>query len=182
MRRRVNHPALLVLALILATCSCTPSGRQQGSVRRPRVVLPSASSSPTPRSRPAAIPSSPGRRDAGTRGGAGFGDPQYPQSGNGGYDVQSYALDLFYDPDNNHLRSTAHLKATITSPEALNGFNLDLQPTMKVSGVRVNGAAASFLHEGAELVITPPALLKPRSALAVDVRYSGMPAVDREDL
>ena len=180
MSARTHRAALAVLALILATCSCTTSGTPKGSLPSPKVVLPSASPSPAPRvSSPAATPSKPGRRDSGTPGSAGFGDPRFPKSGNGGYDVESYALDLSYDPDSNNLRSTAHLKAAVTSPRALNRFNLDLQSTMKVSGVTVNGTAATFVHDKAELVIRPVALLMPGSALVVDVHYSGRPAVVR---
>ncbi len=181
MRRRVHPPALAALALILATCSCTTPGTLKGSLPSPNAVEPSASPSPAPRvpSPATATPSSPSGRDAGAAGSAGFGDPRYPRGGNGGYDVESYVLDLTYDPGSNTLRSTAHLRATITSPEALNRFNLDLQPTMKVSAVTVNGTAASFVHKEAELVIKPAALLEPKSTLVVDVRYSGKPAVVR---
>ncbi|MGI8457718.1 MAG: M1 family metallopeptidase [Propionibacteriaceae bacterium] len=91
--------------------------------------------------------------------------------------MESYALDLAYDPASNHLRSTAHLKATITSSVGLRRFNLDLQPTMTVSAVTINGAAAKFSRDGAELVVTPATTLKPSSALVVDVRYSGSPGV-----
>jgi aminopeptidase N len=180
MRRRIHSPALAALALIFATCSCMTSGTLQDSSPSPKAVPPSASPSPTPRvSRPAATPSIPDRRHPGIPGSAGFGDPRYHRSGNGGYDVESYRLDLSYDPDSNTLRSTAQLKATITSPEALNRFNLDLQPTMKVSAVTVNGTAASFLHQDTELVIKPAALLEPTSAMMVEVRYGGKPAVVR---
>ena len=181
MRRRVHPPALAGLALILATCSCTTPGTHNGSLPSPKAVLPSASPSPAPRvpSPATATPSSPGGRETGAAGSAGYGDPRYARSGNGGYDAESYVLDLSYDPDSNTLRSAAHLRATITSPEPLNRFNLDLQPTMKVSAVTVNGTAASFVHKEAELVIRPAALLEPKSTLVVDVRYSGKPAVVR---
>lgn len=180
MRAWFNRPALTALALILATCSCTTSWTMRGSLPSPKAVLPSTSPSPAPSTiGSAAAPSGPGRPDVGTHGSAGFGDPDYPESGNGGYDVESYVLDLSYDPDSNKLRSTAHLNATVTSREALSRFNLDLQPTMNVSAVTVNGTAASFLHEEAELVVRPVAPLEPKSALVVEVRYSGMPAVVR---
>jgi aminopeptidase N len=69
--------------------------------------------------------------------------------------------------------------ATVTSPRALDRFNLDLQPTMKVSAVSVNGRAARFSRDGAELVINPAALLEPKSTMVVDVTYRGKPAVVR---
>ena len=115
----------------------------------------------------------------GTTGAAGIGDPHYPMAGNGGYQVDSYDIDLFYDPDSNELRSVTHLEGTVTSTEGLTRFNLDLQPTMSVSAVSVNGKDADFDHDGAELIITPVGRLDAQSALEVDVEYSGRPAVVR---
>ena len=100
-------------------------------------------------------------------------------AGNGGYQVDSYDLDLSYDPSSNTLRSIAHIKGSVLSADGLTRFNLDLQPTMKVTAVTVNGNDATFRHDGAELVITASALLEPQAGLSVDVTYGGQPDVVR---
>ena len=100
-------------------------------------------------------------------------------AGNGGYQVDSYDLDLSYDPSSNTLRSIAHIKGSVLSADGLTRFNMDLQPTMKVTAVTVNGNDATFRHDGAELVITASALLEPRAGLSVDVTYGGQPGVVR---
>lgn len=118
-------------------------------------------------------------RSGGTVGAAGIGDPNYPLAGNGGYQVDSYDIDLNYDPGNNNLRATAQLAGSVTSADGLTQFNLDLQPTMEVSAVTVNGVGATFSRDGSELAITPAVALEPQAALAVDVSYTGQPAVVR---
>ena len=112
---------------------------------------------------------------SGTVGNSGIGDPYYPLAGNGGYQVDSYNINLSYDPDSNALQSTAQIKGAVTGPDGLSQFNLDLQPTMTVSAVTVNGAPATFEHDDAELVITPATLLPAQSDLAVEVTYAGQP-------
>ncbi|HEY7812493.1 MAG TPA: hypothetical protein VIC62_04605, partial [Nakamurella sp.] len=42
----------------------------------------------------------------------GAGDPYYPKSGNGGYEVDSYDISLTYDPASNDLTATTTIKAT----------------------------------------------------------------------
>lgn len=113
----------------------------------------------------------------GTIGDPGIGDPYYPLAGNGGYQIDSYDLNLTYDPPTNALQSTAQLTGSVRSDEGLTQFNLDLQPTMTVTGVTVDGAPATFEQDGAELVITPAALLTPRSTFEAVVTYGGQPGL-----
>lgn len=95
-----------------------------------------------------------GRPERPTPGAAGIGDPLFPTSGNGGYDVAHYILDLRYatatpsDP----LAGTVRIIARAT--HALSRFNLDFAGD-RVGAVRVNGRTAAFVRDGAELVITP---------------------------
>ena len=112
---------------------------------------------------------------AGTVGYPGIGDPYYPTAGNGGYQVDSYDITLSYDPATNNLRSTAQIKGSVTSDEGLTQFDLDLQPSMKVSSVKVDGADADFEQQRAELVITPATALASQAPMTVDVSYSGQP-------
>ena len=44
----------------------------------------------------------------------GLGDPMFPQAGNGGYDVQHYALTLDYTPSGNQLTGTVVITARAT--------------------------------------------------------------------
>lgn len=113
----------------------------------------------------------------GTIGDAGIGDPYYPTSGNGGYQIDAYSLDLSYDPPTNALNSTATLTGSVLSDEGLTQFDLDLQPSLTVSSVTVNDAAAIFQRQGAELVITASALLPTKAKLSVVVTYSGEPGL-----
>jgi len=184
MPRRSNRSivaALLALALTVGACTSTTAGPQTTSSS----ALSTTPGRPTSPSETATSSSSStsaeGRTTgpSGTVGAEGIGDPHYPLAGNGGYEVDSYDIDLSYDPESNGLQSTAHLAGTVTSAEGLTQFNLDLQPTMEVSAVTVNGESVNFSHDGSELVITPAALLEPEAALAIDVSYSGKPAVVR---
>ncbi|TQK50775.1 peptidase M1-like protein [Streptomyces sp. SLBN-118] len=106
-------------------------------------------------------------------GAPGIGDPYYPASGNGGYDVSHYDLRLTYQPTTDLLKGTATILAT--TKQNLSRFNLDFG--LKVNEVRVNGKKAAFSKEGeSELVITPAAPLEKDSHVSVVVRYAGKPS------
>ena len=158
----------------------------------PAGSTPTAASTPTVASTPTAAaelsgaPAVPSSAPAGTdslpppdgaTGTAGIGDPYYPLSGNGGYEVDNYDIDLTYDPVSDQLSATTTAAITITESGMLGRFDLDLQPTMSVSAVRVGGVAAAFAHQGAELIITPTSGLAPRSQSTVVVTYSGKPEI-----
>lgn len=105
----------------------------------------------------------------------GLGDSLYPQSGNGGYDVQHYTLDLSYDPESKIIAGSATLEAVATQP--LSAFNLDFVG-FTITELTVNEVATSFERNGGELVISLPA----DAALAADepftvmIAYNGEPA------
>ncbi|HZX39708.1 MAG TPA: M1 family metallopeptidase [Streptomyces sp.] len=106
-------------------------------------------------------------------GAPGIGDPYYPASGNGGYDVSHYDLRLKYQPATDLLEGTATILATAT--QNLSRFNLDFG--LDVSEVRVNNKKAQFKKEGDhELVITPTAPLETGQPVSVVVRYAGKPS------
>lgn len=130
----------------------------------------SASSKPTPTEPGLPAPD-------GAVGSRGIGDPYYPKSGNGGYEVDRYDINLAYAPASNRLSAVTTVTGKVTGPQKLGRFDLDLQPTMKVSAVTVNGTAAAFDHEKAELVINPAVGLQPGAGLTVVVTYSGGPDV-----
>ncbi|MEU1072220.1 MULTISPECIES: M1 family metallopeptidase [unclassified Streptomyces] len=108
-----------------------------------------------------------------TPGAPGIGDPYYPSSGNGGYDVSHYDLRLKYQPATDLLEGTATLLATTT--QDLSRFNLDFG--LAVSEVRVNGTLAKYARTGAqELEITPAAPLPRGRSVSVVVKYAGKPS------
>ncbi|MER5884809.1 M1 family metallopeptidase [Streptomyces sp. NPDC001941] len=108
-----------------------------------------------------------------TPGAPGIGDPYYPASGNGGYDVSHYDLRLKYQPKTDLLEGTATLIAT--TRQNLSRFNLDFG--LAVSEIRVNGKPAKFAKSGDhELEVTPAAPLAAGKAVSVVVKYAGKPS------
>ncbi|MFJ7589715.1 M1 family metallopeptidase [Streptomyces sp. NPDC097617] len=106
-------------------------------------------------------------------GAPGVGDPYYPASGNGGYDVSHYDLRLQYQPKTDLLEGTATLLAT--AKQDLSRFNLDFG--LQVSEIRVNGVKAKFATSGShELEVTPAKPLARNTALSVVVKYAGKPS------
>ncbi|MFF4466312.1 M1 family metallopeptidase [Streptomyces mirabilis] len=109
---------------------------------------------------------------AGTVGSSGAGDAYFPLSGNGGYDVRHYDLTLGYDPQSRHLDGKAVITARAT--QRLTRFDLDLKG-LKVTGVTVDHAKASYRRDGQELVVTPRHSLRRNQEFRVTVTYSGTP-------
>jgi aminopeptidase N len=111
---------------------------------------------------------------SGVIGAPGVGDPFFPLAGNGGIDVQHYALRLAYDPATRRLDGTARLAVVAT--QDLSRFDLDLRG-FSIGGVTVNGRAAAFDRSGQELRITPARPLRRGSWFSVAVSYAGVPEV-----
>jgi aminopeptidase N len=101
-----------------------------------------------------------------------IGDPYYPQLGNGGYDVQHYALELAVDVEHNVITSTATIAARATAD--LRAFNLDLLG-LSVDRVAVNAAPVSVQRTEHELTITPMAALHAGQPFTTTVAYHGTP-------
>jgi aminopeptidase N len=114
-----------------------------------------------------------------------IGDPYFPGLGNGGYDVEHYALELAIDMDSNEVAATARIRARALLDLA--SFSFDLYG-LEVEGVRVEGQDARFertppaqLSDGtsgksAELVIRPAAPLAAGVVFTTEVAYRGTPA------
>lgn len=111
----------------------------------------------------------------GATGAESAGDPYYPTAGNAGYDVQSYLVALTYLPTTKELSAQTSISAIVTEPGTLGRFSFDLQESMSVASVLVNGSPAGFEQRGAKLVITPDTGLASGSTVTVDVTYSGTP-------
>jgi aminopeptidase N len=107
-------------------------------------------------------------------GAQGLGDPFYPLGGNGGYDAGHYALTLSYDPGTKILDGRAVITATAT--QDLSRFDLDLRG-FDIRSLTVNGAPATFVRDGQELIVTPAAGIAEGSTFTVEVRYVGVPQV-----
>ena len=112
----------------------------------------------------------------GTQAGAdltGVGDPYFPDAGNGGYDVDSYDLDLSWHPEVPRMDGVATITATATQdlPElSLDAVDLD------IASVTVDGAAASAEPTGErDLIVTPDAAVAAGDDFTVVVEYSAVP-------
>jgi len=101
------------------------------------------------------------------------GDPYLPASGNGGYRVEHYDLDLDYRVATNRLTATAVINARCDM--TLSRFSLDLAG-LSVDKVTVNGRPpAKVMHTARKLLITPAVPLTAGEAFEVEVRYRGAP-------
>ena len=111
--------------------------------------------------------------DAPSPGSDGLGDSLYPGFGNGGYDAQSYTLNLnITDVATSYLTATTTISAKAT--QSLSSFNLDFIG-FEISGITVNDQPAAYSRIGQELTVIPAAPLLDGSDFHVAVSYSGSP-------
>jgi aminopeptidase N len=110
---------------------------------------------------------------AGLPGEAGLGDPDFPDYGNGGYDVSHYDIRLRYTPGEDRLQGVTTV--TLTPDMPLSRFNFDF--VLAVSDVTIDGAPVLFAREDQhELVITPAAPLPASRPVDVVVTYEDIPS------
>lgn len=101
-------------------------------------------------------------------------DPYLPGSGNFGYRVSRYELDLEYRIASNRLSGTATITAVTLA--SLQSFSLDLADNMRVIKVTVNGRRpAHFASSAGKLRIRLVDALPVGSAMSIVVRYGGSP-------
>jgi aminopeptidase N len=106
-------------------------------------------------------------------GSASAGDPYLPTSGNGGYSVDHYDLNLDYRVATNRLTATAVIRARALT--RLDRFSLDLAG-LTVEKVTVAGVApAKTVHAARKLTLTLAAPLAAGETFEVAVRYRGAP-------
>lgn len=106
-------------------------------------------------------------------GGASAGDDYLPGSGNSGYSVSHYALEIDYRMASNRLTGTAVITATASQP--LSRFSLDLTG-LEASKVAVDGVRAAKVAQNAQkLTITPARPIETGATFSVAVRYGGSP-------
>jgi aminopeptidase N len=108
-------------------------------------------------------------------GASGVGDPFYPKSGNGGYQVDAYDARVSYSPATDRLRARTKVDAeVVTGGPALRRFNLDFRGP-KIRSLKVNGSRTRFRRKGQELIVTPDEPLENGSDFRVRVTYTGKP-------
>ncbi|XVU28410.1 M1 family aminopeptidase [Actinoplanes sp. CA-054009] len=107
-------------------------------------------------------------------GAPGIGDPYFPLSGNGGYDVKHYGLDLRYTPGDDRLVGTATITARAT--QDLSRFNLDFHG-LSVRSMTVDDRTARWARSGDELTVTPARGLRAGHTFTVVARYDGVPGL-----
>ncbi len=125
---------------------------------------------PSETDRPGDAPASPG---PGSPNGE---DPYFPASGNGGYDVTHYDLQLATDSDESGATKTLTATATIdlTAVDDLSSFSLDLAGLI-VDRASVDGDDAEYTQRGDELQIVPADPVASGDAVTVVVEYGGRP-------
>jgi aminopeptidase N len=106
-------------------------------------------------------------------GASGMGDSLYPDFGNGGYDVQSYTLDItIHDVSTSDLSAITTIEAKAT--QELGSFNLDFIG-FDITSITVNDLEAGFERDGQELSITPASPLANNETFTIKVEYTGQP-------
>lgn len=99
-------------------------------------------------------------------------DPYAPDSGNDGYHVELYDLDLHYSVKNNRLQGVAVLSVLALAP--LTRVTLDFVG-LHVSEARVNGSRAKFKQSETKLAIKLPHPVADGARFTVEVDYAGKP-------
>src|SRR4029078_8937996 len=100
------------------------------------------------------------------------GDSLFPHQGNGGYDVEHYAIALRWHRDGS-IRATVRIRAVAT--HALSSFNLALRG-LTVDSATVAGASAAFTGPtNEELTITPTVPVLDGQTFGTGIPYHGEP-------
>lgn len=105
--------------------------------------------------------------------GAGLGDSLYPALGNWGYDVDTYSIEMSFDPVTQVMSAASTITATVTTD--LDVFSLDFFG-MSVTDVAVNGLKADFDQVSEELIVDPRQPLARGDRMVVWVSYEGVVA------
>jgi peptidase M1-like protein/immune inhibitor InhA-like protein len=105
-------------------------------------------------------------------GAKGVGDPYFPLDGNGGYDVEHYALELRFDPATGELEGIATITAAAT--QNLSRFNFDFDG-LTVRSITVDGNPAKWNRARGELTVRPQAGILDGTEFEVVVEYDGVP-------
>ena len=108
-----------------------------------------------------------------SHGAASAGDAYLPTSGNGGYVVTHYDLELTYRMETNQLRAVATISARATM--ALDRFSLDFAG-LSVDRVLVDGERPrKFSQAARKIIIAPADTIEAGASFEIVVRYGGAP-------
>jgi aminopeptidase N len=99
-------------------------------------------------------------------------EPFFPRSGNRGYDVKHYDVNLGYQPRSGVLTARDVIEARATT--GLRKFSLDLDG-LKVTSVGVDGEAAEYSRGRGKVKVVPAARIAKGEAFTVELRYQGVP-------
>lgn len=105
-------------------------------------------------------------------GSGGIGDPYFPSMGNGGYDVQHYAIDLAVDPKTGYLVATTVIEARATQDLAAFSFDFAGPPLVICT---VDGTPAECDRARKELTVTPDVEIANGATFTVRFLYTGIP-------
>ncbi|MGW7048340.1 M1 family metallopeptidase [Streptomyces avermitilis] len=109
-------------------------------------------------------------------GAPGIGDPLLPLDGNGGYTVRHYTLAFDWRTPRTPFEAGTTISATAT--QALSRFDLDFAGNT-LHTVTVDGAPATAVRDGDELVVTPAKPIPRGSTFTVRVTYTADPTQRR---
>ena len=112
-----------------------------------------------------------------TVGASGAGDSIFALEGNGGIDVEHYALSIQWDDKSGIIDANASLD--IKSTQRLSRFNLDFHD-LNISSLSIDGKACSYSRDGDELIITLPSVIESGSSFGLEVLYSGKPTAVKD--
>ncbi len=171
-----------IIAVVLLLGGCIPAsgpqkGPEQGTVQEaPTVVVEEvepATAAPAEDGSPGgSAPATPAETPQEGIGAAGIGDDYFRLMGNGGYDVQHYALDLDISMADNRIDGVARIEAVAT--QDLERFNLDFTG-FTINSLQVDGQPAEYTRSGSELTIIPAAALSAGQPFTITLAYSGVP-------
>jgi len=101
----------------------------------------------------------------------GVGDKLYPHSGNGGYDVQQYDLQIDWDSKTGAIDAQTTIKSVAT--QDLSAFNLDFVG-FDITELTVDGKDATYTRKDSELTVT--AAVANGKSFETVVAYKGVPS------
>ena len=113
---------------------------------------------------PLGTPATPGSPDSG--------DSLFPHQGNGGYDVEHYAIVLRWHRDGS-IRATVRIRAVAT--QALSAFNLDFRGLTVDSATVAGASAGTSGPTNDELTVTPASPVLEGQTFRTVIAYHGKP-------
>lgn len=151
--------AALAVGVLAAACSESPQALDDESTTTTTAVEETTTSTGS-------------LQPTGEVGASGVGDPYYAALGNGGYDVETYDLEIEWLPDSGSIDATATV--TLVPTVDLDTFNLDLEG-LTVTSITVDGEPVESAREGRELTIDPEPVLAAGETVTAVIDYEGAP-------